>query len=215
MIFDKYYRNQSTDFQYFCIIQRLISNLLLVFNLKLQKMKTIKIFSLLLVFIFESCATSVRVYSDFDMSIDFSQYKTYAFHRSGIDKVQISDLDKKRILYAIEIELNKKGMSKSETPDLLINIFTKERDQVDVNQYNAGWGYGWRWGWNPYLWGGQTYVTTSTEGTLYIDLIDAKKKELVWQGEGVGYLTQNREEKVSQINEFVAKILAQYPPKSK
>jgi hypothetical protein len=215
MIFDKYYRNQSIDFQYFCIIQRLIFNLLLVFNLKLQKMKTIKIFSLLLVFIFESCATSVRVYSDFDMSIDFSQYKTYAFHRSGIDKVQISDLDKKRILYAIEIELDKKGMSKSETPDLLINIFTKEREQVDVNQYNAGWGYGWRWGWNPYLWGGQTYVTTSTEGTLYIDLIDAKKKELVWQGEGVGYLTQNREEKVSQINEFVAKILAQYPPKSK
>jgi hypothetical protein len=178
-------------------------------------MKTIKIFSLLLVFIFESCGTSVRVYSDFDMSIDFSQYKTYAFHRSGIDKVQISDLDKKRILYAIEIELDKKGMSKSETPDLLINIFTKEREQVDVNQYNAGWGYGWRWGWNPYLWGGQTYVTTSTEGTLYIDLIDAKKKELVWQGEGVGYLTQNREEKVGQINEFVAKILAQYPPKSK
>ena len=215
MIFDKYYRNQSIDFQYFCIIQRLIFNLLLVFNLKLQKMKTIKIFSLLLVFIFESCGTSVRVYSDFDMSIDFSQYKTYAFHRSGIDKVQISDLDKKRILYAIEIELDKKGMSKSETPDLLINIFTKEREQVDVNQYNAGWGYGWRWGWNPYLWGGQTYVTTSTEGTLYIDLIDAKKKELVWQGEGVGYLTQNREEKVSQINEFVAKILAQYPPKSK
>ena len=50
---------------------------------------------------------------------------------------------------------------------------------------------------------------------LSYDLIDAKKKELVWQGEGVGYLTQNREEKVSQINEFVAKILAQYPPKSK
>ncbi len=178
-------------------------------------MKTIKLLSLLLVFIFESCGTSISVYSDFDKSIDFSQYKTYAFHRSGIDKVQISELDKKRILYAIEIELDKKGMSKSETPDLLINIFTKEREQVDVNQYNAGWGYGWRWGWNPYLWGGQTYVTTSTEGTLYIDLIDAKKKELVWQGEGVGYLTQNRNEKAGQINAFVAKILAQYPPKSK
>ena len=32
-----------------------------------------------------------------------------------------------------------------------------------------------------------TYVSSSTEGTLYIDLIDAKKKELVWEGEGVGY----------------------------
>jgi hypothetical protein len=178
-------------------------------------MKAIKLLPVLLLFILESCGSAVSVYSDFDKNVDFSQYKTYAFHRRGIDRVQISDLDKKRILYAIEIELDKKGMSKSETPDLLINIFTKEREHVDVNQYNSGWGYGWNYGWNPYLWGGRTYVTTSTEGTLYIDLIDAKKKELVWQGEGVGYLTENRDRKEGQINEFVAKILEQYPPTKK
>jgi hypothetical protein len=64
-----------------------------------------------------------------------------------------------------------------------------------VNQYNAGWGYGWGYGWNPYLWGGRSYVSSTTEGTLYIDLIDAKKKKLVWEGQGVGYLTQNREQR--------------------
>jgi hypothetical protein len=155
------------------------------------------------------------VYSDYDKNIDFSQYKTYAFHRRGIDRLEISELDKKRILHAIDNELSKKGMTKSEKPDLLINILTKEREQVDVTQYNSGWGYGWRYGWNPYLWGGRSYVSTSTEGTLYIDLIDAKKKELVWEGEGVGYLTENRNEKEKQINEFVAKILEQFPPKAK
>jgi hypothetical protein len=36
----------------------------------------------------------------------------------------------------------------------------------------------------------------------------------VWEGQGVGYLTQNREQK-EKLNEFVAKILAQFPPKSK
>lgn len=174
-------------------------------------MKAIKILPLLLLFVVASCS-SVKVYSDFDKSVDFSQYKTYAFHKRGIDKAEISELDKKRILHAIDNELSKKGMTKSETPDLLVTIFTKERERVDVNQYNAGWGYGWGWGWNPYLWGGRTYVSTSTEGTLYIDLIDAKKKELIWQGEGIGYLTENRNEKEKQINEFVAKILAQFPP---
>ena len=78
-------------------------------------MKTIKILPLFLLFILGSCGSAISVYSDFDKSIDFSQYKTYAFHRRGIDKVQISELDKKRILYAIEIELDKKGMSKSDT----------------------------------------------------------------------------------------------------
>jgi hypothetical protein len=33
--------------------------------------------------------------------------------------------------------------------------------------------YGWGYGWNPYMWG-RNYVSSSTEGTLYIDLIDAK-----------------------------------------
>jgi len=174
-------------------------------------MKAIKTLPLLLLFVVASCS-SVKVYSDFDKNADFSQYKTYAFHKRGIDKAEISELDKKRILHAIDNELSKKGMTKSENPDLLVTIFTKERERVDVNQYNAGWGYGWRWGWNPYLWGGQSYVSTSTEGTLYIDLIDAKKKELIWQGEGVGYLTENRSQKEKQINEFVAKILEQFPP---
>lgn len=174
-------------------------------------MKTFKILPLLFLFILSACS-SIRVNSDYDSRADFTQYKTFAFHKSGIDKAEISGLDKKRILRAIENELSLKGMSKSETPDLLVNIFTKEREQIDVNQFNMGWGYGWGWGWNPYFWGGNNYVTSSTQGTLFIDLIDAKKKELIWEGEGIGVLTENRREKEKQINEFVAKILAQYPP---
>ncbi|WP_414000268.1 DUF4136 domain-containing protein [Flavobacterium sp. W1B] len=174
-------------------------------------MKTIKFLPILLLFIITSCS-SVRVYSDYDKNADFNQYRTYAFHKRGIDRLQISELDKKRILHAIDNELSRKGMTKSENPDLLINILTKERERVDVNQYNTGWGYGWGWGWNPYLWGGRTYVSTSTEGTLYIDLIDARKKELVWEGQAVGYLTEDHSKKEKQINEFVAKILEQFPP---
>ncbi len=183
-------------------------------NFKHKNMKTLKLVSLTLLFILGACS-SVRVNSDFDKNVDFSQYKTYAYQKSGIDKAEISDLDKKRILRAIDNEMTNKGISKSEAPDLLVTIFTKERERVDVSQYNAGWGYGWGWGWNPYLWGGRTYVSTSTEGTLYIDIIDAKKKELIWQGVGSGYLTQNTDKKDERINEFVSKILSQYPPEKK
>lgn len=177
-------------------------------------MKTVQLLSLSLLFLLGACST-VRVNSDFDKNADFGQYKTYAFQKSGIDKAEISDLDKRRILRAIDSEMNKKGFVKSESPDLLINIFTKERERVDVNDYYAGWGYGWGWGWNPYLWGGRTFVSTSTEGTLYIDLIDAKKKELIWQGMGSGYLTHDTHKKDERIAEFVAKILSQYPPEKK
>jgi hypothetical protein len=174
-------------------------------------MKTFKLLPLLLLFIVSSCDT-VKVYSDYDKSADFAQYKTFAFMKSGIDKVEISDLDKKRILNAIDRQMQSKGFTKSENPDLLINIFTKSREEISVNQFSAGYGYGWGWGWNPYMYGGQTTVTSSTEGTLYIDLIDAKKKELIWQGEGTGTLSKDMNEKDVIVNDIVTKILAQYPP---
>ncbi|MCK5402221.1 MAG: DUF4136 domain-containing protein, partial [Flavobacteriaceae bacterium] len=67
---------------------------------------------------------------------------------------------------------------------------------------------------SPYYWGNPYYnnVSTSTEGTLYIDLIDASKKELVWQGMGTGYLTQRMEKKEARFKEFVSKIMEKYPP---
>lgn len=108
-----------------------------------------------------------------------------------------------------------KGYTLSDTPDLMVSIFTKSHQEVNVNQYNSGWGYGWGWGYNPYMYGGSASVSRHTEGTLFIDLIDAKKKELVWQGEGQGVLTQNSGDKEARISEFVAKILEQYPPQRK
>ncbi len=179
-------------------------------------MKTIKLLSLLFITAFISSCSSVRVASDYDDRTDFSVYKTYGFFEPGIEKVDISDLDRNRILRALEDEFAKKGFTKSENPDLLVNFFTKARQEVDVNQFYAGWGYGWGWGWNPWMWGGNyTTVSTSTEGTLYIDLIDAKKKELVWQGIGTGVLTMDREKKEERIREFVTNILAQFPPQKK
>lgn len=185
-------------------------------NLNNIHMKPISLFALVLVVFFSSCS-SVRVYSDYDKNVDFTPYKTYAYYKPGIDKVEISDLDKKRILRAIDQQMTAKGFTKSETPDLLINIFTKSREEVNVNQFNAGWGYGWGWGWNPWMMGmgNQTTVSTSTEGTLFIDLIDAKKKEMIWQGEGIGTLTKNTDKKDEVVAEFVGKILAQYPPVKK
>ncbi|MPT36616.1 MAG: DUF4136 domain-containing protein, partial [Flavobacterium sp.] len=67
------------------------------------------------------------------------------------------------------------------------------------------------WGWGP----SYSTVSTTTEGTLYIDLIDARKKELIWQGIGTGVLTRDRERKEERINEFVSKILMQFPPQKK
>ncbi|AUC83579.1 DUF4136 domain-containing protein [Lacinutrix sp. Bg11-31] len=172
--------------------------------------KTLPFLALLII---ASSCTSVRVASDYDKNADFNSYKTFAFFKTGIDKAEISDLDKRRILRAIETELLAKGFTKSENPDLLVSLFTKERQEVNV--YNNGYGaYGYGWGWSPFYNNFNNNVSTSTQGSLYIDLIDAKKKELVWQGKGSGYLntSSNVDKREARIKEFVAEIMTKYPP---
>ncbi len=176
-------------------------------------MKKFKAFALLLMaLLFLGSCVSVRVASDYDKEADFNAYKTYAFYKTGIDKAQISDLDKKRILKAIDAEMTSRGFVKSSNPDLLISIFTKEKERIDI--YNNYWGGRYGWGWSPYYYGHGNSISTRTEGSLYIDLIDAKNKELVWQGKGVGSLsnTHNIEKKEERIREFVSQILQKYPP---
>lgn len=176
-------------------------------------MKILRLLPLLIVFVFTSCS-SVRVVTDYDREANFNSYSSFAFYKPGIDKAQISDLDKRRILRTIESQLVAKGMTKSSDPNLLVSIFTKERERVDV--YNNHFGYGW--GWYPWWYGGYygNHVSSTTEGTLYIDLIDAKSKSLVWQGMGTSKLvkTSNIEKREERIRLIVSEILAKYPPGS-
>lgn len=178
-------------------------------------MKLLKCISLILILTLTSCS-SIRVTTDYDTKVNFDTYKTFAFYKSGIDKATISDLDKRRIMRAIEAELLAKGFAKSENPDLLISFFTKSRERVNINT-NNGWGWGWGWGWNPWMWGGmnQTNVNQYTEGTLFVDFIDRNKKELIWQGIGSGAMKfKDREKKEKRIKEFVKGIIEKYPPGS-
>jgi hypothetical protein len=164
--------------------------------------------ALFFVLFLTSCST-VKVAADYDKEINFDAYKTFAFFKTGIDKADINDIDKRRILRAIETELLAKGYTKSENPDVLISIFTKSQQRVDV--YNNSWGYG-NWGWGGWGFNRPVNVSTSTEGTLYIDVIDNSKKILIWQGMGTGFLSQNIEKKEERISEFVSKVMEKFPP---
>ena len=164
--------------------------------------------------ILSSC-NSIRVSSDFNEEINFTEFKTYAFSKSGIDKVEINDIDKKRILRAIDVELYNKGYRKSSIePDFLINFFTKTNKKIDYYPSNNYYGYA-----VPY--GGMGHYASSwylnsfsyNEGVLFIDIIERNKNELVWQGIGKGYIYNDKpDNKNEKIKAMVNKILLQFPP---
>lgn len=148
-----------------------------------------------------SCS-SVAVKSDFDANANFTQYKTFDFmpHPGG------NPLNNKRIEAAVEQQLVAKGMQKQTAgrPDVLVAYHTNVKDKIDVDTYGYRYGrYGRRVG---------TYTTVQKyqQGTIVVDLVDAKEKELVWRGWAKG--EANDSVSKEKIDDTIVKILEKYPP---
>jgi hypothetical protein len=174
-----------------------------------------KILFLFFISIVAASCSSIRVSSDFDKTAGFASYKTYAF-TPEVQSLPLDDINRNRLLNAIETELAAKGFSKSDKPDVLIDLTIKTQTQQTATATNTGgYGYGYRYGWG----GGFSTTTidynTYVDGTLFIDMIDASKKQLVWQGRGTKTIdpdaSQQRREQ--NINYAVKQIFVKYPPR--
>jgi hypothetical protein len=177
------------------------------------------LFPIFILLVAASCAT-VKVSSDFDKTAQFPGYKTYAF-TPEVPNLNVEELNRKRLITAVENELSLKGFTKSDNPDVLIDIkITGEKKQTATATSTGG--YGGYYGGYRYGWGGGMGTTTVSydsyvEGTLFVEMIDANKKELVWQGRGVGTIdpTASADKREKNINYAVKQIFTQYPPKMK
>ena len=173
-----------------------------------------KLILLICVVVIYSCS-SIRVATDYNTNYDFKNIKTYAFSKSGIDKAELNDIDKKRILKAIDVELYNKGLRKSSIePDIIVNFYNKTNKKIDYyptnNYYRYGVGFG---GMGHYSSSWYLNTFSYNEGVLFIDFIDFKNNELIWQGIGKGYLNSDNISKKNEIiKSMVSKILLQFPP---
>ena len=172
------------------------------------------LFSLLALGLFGACS-SVTVSSDFDRDANFASYKTYAFTDEA-KQLPVGDINRKRIMDAVSSELALKGFTPSEQPDVLIDLKVMAQQKETATATNTG-GYGAGYG---YRWGGGFSTTTINveqyvEGTLFVDMIDNSKKQLVWQGRGMRTLDEDAssEKREANIKDAVKQIFTKYPPK--
>jgi len=177
---------------------------------------------LLLLASLAGCSSSGTLRSDYDHSADFGAYKTWNFFEdAGPDYAGYESLFTQYMLEAITLEMDKRGYVMSDNPDLLVNFNAYVQDKTKVTQTSApppmhGGYYGYRGGsygaWGGYGYGTQTHVSQYTEGTFNIDIVDAKKEQLVWEAVGVGRITDKVRNNLQQtVMEGVPNFYALYP----
>ena len=169
-----------------------------------------------------ACSSGPSIKADYDPSVDFSQYRTYGFFNPmGIENKEYSSILGQMFRDAIGRELESRGYTLSENPDLLMNVSARLDDKTKVTTYNdpmmMGGYYGYRRGfydpWYGYGYGTSTHVSQYTEGTVNVDMVDAKAKRMVWEGVAVGRVDeeQSNAEVREAINAGVAAMFENYP----
>lgn len=175
-----------------------------------------KVFLPVLLFLLVTSCASIRVNSDFDKTATFSAYKTYAFSPEVLS-LNINELVRKKLINSVENELGLKGFTKSDKPDVLIDLKVTTKEMQTATASTSMYGPAYRYHWGRGFSTTEINVNTYTEGTIFIDMIDVEKKQLVWQGRGVGTIDPDLapEKREKNINAAIKKIFTKYPPQIK
>jgi len=169
-----------------------------------------------------ACSSGPKIESDYDHTIDFSQYRTYGFFNPmGIENPNYSSIYGSIFRDAISKEMNSRGYTMSDNPDLVINVSGRLQDKTKVtttsDPYMHGGYYGYRRGaygtWGGYGYGTTTHVSNYTEGTVNVDIVDRTQKRMVWEGVAVGRVKENKtnEETRTNIYNGIQEMFAGYP----
>jgi hypothetical protein len=177
-----------------------------------------------------SCSSPRQANIDYDRTVDFSQYQTFAFYQPAADPPAADSSQTAKPAYdplldqhfkaAITREMTALGYRLDEvTPQLLVNYQTNVENREDVRSspfsINAGYGYYGRnsaFSFGFPLFGGSVEKVNYKVGTILIHVIDANAKRVVWQGMLEGRLSNKAMQNPQQaINDSVALIYQRYP----
>jgi hypothetical protein len=171
-----------------------------------------------------SCAAPVA-FADWERGADFAPGKTFAVTKSAELNADLDERQKSLVTLVnttIERELTLKGFAKApaDTAQLVVNFYVVRRTRQEVKVESRLCYAGDRGELPPGTsWDSaaiaceESLVSEYEEGTLIIDVFDAKKQELVWHGwKSRKVLPPDSPELSKVVEQATVDILSIFPP---
>jgi hypothetical protein len=185
----------------------------------IMKRQSLLLASTVAVLALVGCASAPTVRAMFEPSTNFAQYKSFGFMSPlDTDRAGYRSIVSQQLMAATQRELEARGMTRVEaSPQLLVNFSADLSEKLQVTSMPGptvvSGRYGYRRGvystWPAYE---QTTVTQYTQGTLTIDIVDAARKQLVWEGVVTDSVTQKDLDDIpTAIKAAVAAAFTKYP----
>lgn len=167
-----------------------------------------------------ACASQPRISSQSRAGVDFTAYKTYGWvDPLATDRAGYSTIITSHFKAAVSKEMDARGYVYSATnPDLLVNFFSNVEVRTETRStptmsmgyfgYRGGFGYGM----GIPVYGNNVETRNFKVGTVSIDIVDARRRELIWEGVLEGTLTNRAmRDPETAIHEATRQIFQHYP----
>jgi hypothetical protein len=155
-----------------------------------------------------------QIQTDFDHQANFSRYKTYSWQEVKASNSLWDD----RIKNAVDAQLAAKGWTQVDNDgDVAIVAIKMTKTQKTLETFYDGFGGG-GWGWRRFGGYGDSFGDSTTtehdykEGTLVVDIFDAKSKQLIWRGSAEDTLSESAAKNEKNLDKGVAKMFKEFPP---
>ena len=141
-----------------------------------------------------------KVTTDFDQAAAWATYKTYAW----VQGTPAPDpLNEDRLHAAVDAQLAARGLAMTTTaPDLIVTTNVTAQQRHELIPEGFGWG---AWGYGP------AAVETYIEGTLVVDLYDAKTKKMVWRGVATATASEKPTKNAKKMTKALEKMFEKLP----
>lgn len=168
-----------------------------------------------------ACATQPRPDIRINQAPDanLSSYSTFGFpEQTGTDRGGYSTIITNDFKHAVTEQMQMRGYRYvDENPSLLVNFYANVRERTEVRSRPGSGGYGY-YGYRYGLYGAWPLYDTEVEtvtypvGTANIDVVDARKKQLIWEGVAQGRITDEQMENPREaIASVVTQLFARFP----
>lgn len=128
------------------------------------------------------------------------------------DPMLVNSITNRVLRNAMEEAFQERGyVLDDRDPDFAVAYYASARRTLDVTYWNYGYPWRPRWwrGWGS-RWGGPA-VTEYTEGTVIIDVLDARTQDLLWRGRGVAVVSDDMQQYLKDLKATVTAIVAEFP----
>jgi hypothetical protein len=168
------------------------------------------------------CATQRRadIRTDVAPNANLSSYSTFGFpEQTGTDRGGYSTIVTDYFKAAVTEQMQLRGYRYvDQNPSLLVNFYANVHERTEVRSRpgsSAAFGYyGYRYGlydaWPMYH--SDVESVTYPIGTVNVDVVDAQKKQLIWEGVAQGRVRDaDMENPREAISAVVAQLFARFP----